>query len=221
MIFYPSLVLYAVQCGLCSYSFTARCLHWIKFWSSTPGYYPWVFLHHILNGIWLLHCLPDAVSILFSGHMIHSPNIIYIFGNGWEDLTWKIVNKYNEVMRVGSNTNKFNNPDTSWTSLTLTTFILGLQLILWLGGNVGRPIWALSSPASWDNYYLMFQHTTRTRISPRGLVRKGGEKIEGRTRIVTITSPPSPHVSDSLCQNYNLIQTYCRVQHGPGLQPLQ
>ena len=102
---------------------------------------------------------------------------------------------------------EFNNPDTSWTSLTLTTFILGLQLILWLGGNVGS--WVLS-PGSRDNYRLMLQDTTRTRISQKGLGQKGGEKIAVRTRIATITSPPSPHVSASLfltlwCQRYNLI----------------
>ena len=95
---------------------------------------------------------------------------------------------------------KFNNPDTSWTSLTLTTFILGLQLILWLGGNVGTPIWAVSpSCCNNNNTHLMFQDITNTQISQRGPGQKGGEKIAVRTRIATITSPPpSRHVSVSL-----------------------
>ena len=106
---------------------------------------------------------------------------------------------------------KFNNPDTSWTSLTLTTFILGLQLILWLGGNVGTPIWAVSpSCCNNNNTHLMFQDITNTQISQKGPGQKGGGKIAVRTRIATITSPPSPHVSASLfltlwCQSYNLI----------------
>ena len=104
---------------------------------------------------------------------------------------------------------EFNNPDTSWTSLTLGNFHLRFTVNTLAGEcwEVGTPIWVVSPGrlSCWDNHHLIFQDITRTRIYQKGLDQKGGEKIGVRTRIVTITSPPSHHVSVSLSHSVSVM----------------
>ena len=107
----------------------------------------------------------------------------------------EIVNKYNEATRVDpiaevqQSRHILDKFDTHNFHLrfTVNTF----------AGRECRVSGEQSELECRNNYnHLIFQDMTTPRISQKGLgSQKGGGKIVVRTRIVTTTSPPSPHVS--------------------------